>query len=173
LRKLEESDAPSIQSLVSDRDVAVNLLLVPHPYPENGAIEWIRTANKHLNDRTGLHWGIERHDTPGIIGNIGLKLVLEHQRAEIGYWLGKPFWGRGYATEAALAVVKHGFETMGLNRMNSFHYHWNPQSGRVLAKIGMKHEGVQRRHILRLGQWADDVMLGMLKEDYFAMLNRK
>src|SRR5690606_40251496 len=69
-----------------------------------------------------------------LAGAIGLDVEPLHRRAELGYWVGLDYWGRGYCTEAALALVRHGFETMGLHRILAHHFSRNPASGRVMQK---------------------------------------
>jgi RimJ/RimL family protein N-acetyltransferase len=92
-------------------------------------------------------------------------LECEHDRAELGYWIGKPFWGRGYATEAARALVQYGFDTLGLHRIYARHLTRNPASGRVLHKIGMTHEGYRRKHEKKWGIYEDDKLYGILRDD--------
>ena len=89
----------------------------------------------------------------------------DHRHAELGYWIGVPFWKSGYATEAARAVVNHGFNTLGLHRIFATHFRDNLASARVLTKIGMRHEGCQRAHILKWGEFLDVEMYGMLASD--------
>jgi RimJ/RimL family protein N-acetyltransferase len=91
-----------------------------------------------------------------------------HRRAELGYWIGRPFWGRGYATEAARAMLDFGFGSMGLNRIFAHHMRDNPASGRVLANIGMTREGVLSQHILKWDQFRDVVLYGLTRERFLA-----
>jgi RimJ/RimL family protein N-acetyltransferase len=90
---------------------------------------------------------------------------MQHQRAELGYWIGVPFWGHGYATEAGRAVVRHGFENFKLNRIFAAHFEGNEASGNVLRKIGMKHEGCARQAIMKWGKVMDLEMYAILRED--------
>ena len=89
-----------------------------------------------------------------LVGSMGLHLFPQHDRAELGYWIGKPFWGRGYATDAARAVVRWGFESLGLERIFAYHMTANPASGRVMEKMGVNKEQLDelaRRLISELG----------------------
>jgi RimJ/RimL family protein N-acetyltransferase len=101
-----------------------------------------------------------------LIGAIGLRLDQSHARAELGYWLGKPFWQRGYCTEAARAVVAYGFNVLGLHRIHAAYMQRNPASGRVMQKIGMTYEGCMRQHIRKWGVFEDLEVYGMLHSDY-------
>jgi RimJ/RimL family protein N-acetyltransferase len=96
---------------------------------------------------------------------VGLRVEPDHRRAELGYWIGVPYWGKGYATEAARALVQYGFETLQLHRIFASHFANNSVSAKVLRKIGMRHEGRQRGHILKWGEFLDIEMYGMVGSD--------
>ena len=81
---------------------------------------------------------------------------------ELGYWIGKPYWGRGYCTEAAREMVRYGFEILGLHRIHSNHFGSSPASGRVMQKIGMIREGTRREHYKKWGEYEDRVEYGLL-----------
>ena len=98
-----------------------------------------------------------------LCGGIGLQANPEHNHAELGYWIGVPYWGNGYATEAAKAVVRHGFQHAGLNRIFASHFKHNVASGNVLRKVGMKYEGCMRQHIFKLGEFVDLELYAILR----------
>jgi RimJ/RimL family protein N-acetyltransferase len=83
----------------------------------------------------------------------------------LGYWIGVPYWGNGYATEAGRAVLDHGFGELGLNRVYAHCFARNPASRRVLEKLGMRHEGTRRRHTLKWGEYLDEEEFGILASD--------
>ena len=87
------------------------------------------------------------------------------QNAGLGYWVGAPHWGRGYATEAAAEMLCYGFEELGLHRVHASHLGNNPTSGKVLRKVGMNHEGTRPEHHERWGEYRDAVMYGLLARD--------
>lgn len=97
-----------------------------------------------------------------LVGACGLHGRQTGATAELGYWIGKPFWGRGYATEAARAVVAYGFDTLGLHRVFAMAYSRNPTSSRVLEKLGMRWEGRLREHIEKWGHFEDADVWGIL-----------
>jgi [ribosomal protein S5]-alanine N-acetyltransferase len=84
----------------------------------------------------------------------------------MGYWIGKQYWGHGYCTEAAGAVVKYGFDVLRLNRLYAIHFTRNPASGRVMQKISMKHEGHLRQDQKRWGKFEDLEIYGILKSEF-------
>ena len=106
-------------------------------------------------------------DGAGPIGDIGLTLRegdLRHS-AELGYWLGKPFWGRGIVTAAVKAVTAYGFETFGLIRVAAWLKTSNGASARVLEKAGYEREGLLRRAVLKAGVPMDYLLYAILRED--------
>jgi RimJ/RimL family protein N-acetyltransferase len=161
LRPFRLEDAREVQRLAGAREVAAGTLEIPHPYPDGAAEEWISGQPSVRS----LTFAIERKEDGALIGAIGLRLEREHGRAELGYWIGVPYWNNGYATEAGRAVVRHGFEAEGLNRIYAFHFSSNPASGRVLQKLGMTHEGRRRSHTLKWGEYLDNEGYGMLREE--------
>jgi RimJ/RimL family protein N-acetyltransferase len=99
------------------------------------------------------------------VGAIGLRVEAEHERAEVGYWIGVSYWGQGYATEAARAAVDFAFRHFGVNRVFAFHFTTNPASGRVLQKIGMRREGTRRQHTLKWGEFLDSDLYAALRAE--------
>lgn len=100
-----------------------------------------------------------------MIGSVGLRLVPRHDHAELGYWLGVPFWGHGLAAEAAAAVVAWGFRRLKLRRIYGQYLGDNHASGHVMEQIGMQREGVRRKHIRKGGRWYDAHQFGILREE--------
>jgi ribosomal-protein-alanine N-acetyltransferase len=162
LRPFALDDAPAVQRLAGDREIAKSTLLIPHPYPEGAAEAWIKGHEEPSDNEV---FAIVSRDSE-VMGAIGLHIERFHQRAEIGYWLGVPYWGRGYATEAAKAVIGYAFETLGVQRVFAFHFTRNPASGRVLAKAGMQREGTMRRHLVKWDERVDVDYYGILRDDW-------
>jgi len=146
LRPYALSDAKDLQRLIGDRSVADTMLSVPHPYTDGMAESWISKQSGESEAGKSVTFAITDRTQGFLMGTISLSTINnEHQKAEIGYWLGVPYWHKGYCTEAARAVLKYGFEVLGINRIYSTHMTRNPRSGRVMQKIGMKHEGHLRQ----------------------------
>ena len=168
LRPFVLADAPAVQRLAGDREIAANTLLIPHPYPEGAAEEWIKG---HDEQSPNLIFaitmrGVALSSAGEAMGAIGLHIEQKHRRAEIGYWLGVPYWGHGYVTEAARAVVDYAFSDIGVNRVFACHFTRNPASGRVLVKLGMQHEGTMRQHIVKWDEPIDIDYYGIVRDDW-------
>jgi RimJ/RimL family protein N-acetyltransferase len=97
---------------------------------------------------------------------VGLRLDEQHQHAELGYWLGVPYWGKGYATEAAQEMMRYGFEELHLHRIFASHFKHNPTSGHILTKLGMRHEGCQREHLRKWDHFVDSELYGILHREW-------
>ena len=159
-------DADDLQRLIDDKDIASTTTNIPHPYTLEDAIEFLSKREENY-EKTGSPQFAVTHIDGYFIGGVGLNVNQEHENGEIGYWIGKPYWGKGYCTEAARAVVKYGFEAMGLNRIHATHMTRNPASGRVMQKIGMKHEGHLRQDKKKWDKFEDMELYSILRSEYF------
>jgi [ribosomal protein S5]-alanine N-acetyltransferase len=172
LRPFSLSDAPRVKLLAGDREIASTTLRVPHPYEHGMAEAWIETHAQLFAEGKSVSLAVtlrEAAESPGdLIGAIGLEIAAENERAELGYWIGKDYWAKGYCTEAARAVVRYGFEVLRLHRVCAHHLARNPASGRVMQKIGMRAEGVLRGHIKKWGRFEDVVGYGLLHSEFDA-----
>jgi [ribosomal protein S5]-alanine N-acetyltransferase len=162
LRPLTEANIPELVPLIGAREVAATTLRIPHPYEEKHAREFLADVPKENE----LRLIVTLKADGKLCGGIGLHPQMQHQHAELGYWIGVPYWGNGYATEAAHAVVRYGFEELNLNRIFATHFKGNEASGNVLRKIGMRHEGCMRQHILKWGRFIDVEIYSMLRDEW-------
>ena len=151
LRELKDSDAPELARLAGDWDVARMCARIPHPYGEDDAKQWFATHDKGRAEATAFPFAIANaHD--GVIGAISLERRDAEDVPTLGYWLGKPFWGRGYATEAGAALLAHAAEDIGAREFRSEHFEENAPSGAVLQKLGFRYTGdVRAMHCLARG----------------------
>ncbi len=163
LRPFLLSDAAIVQQLAGNRDVADTTLSVPHPYADGMAESWIAAHQGAWTRHEEATLAITERDA-GLVGAITLRIELPQRRAELGYWVGAPFWGQGYASEAARAMIAFGFGKLSLQRIYAHHMVRNPASGRVMAKAGMTHEGTLRRHFYRWGIPEDVAIWGILAD---------
>jgi [ribosomal protein S5]-alanine N-acetyltransferase len=163
LRPYTLEDMPAMLPLINEREIALNTLRIPHPYSQEDAQRWLESRGDGDNV-----FAITLRETKELVGTVGLHFKERNDSAEIGYWIGMPFWGRGYATEAAGAVMRYGFESFPLNRIYAMHFARNPASGRVLQKIGMRHEGTLRQHLKKWEEYVDLECYGILRSEFMA-----
>jgi RimJ/RimL family protein N-acetyltransferase len=166
LRPFALSDAPEVQRLAGSWEVADTTLNIPHPYEDGMAEQWIATHQPSFERGELVNFAIVHRAEGYLVGAVGLTLTSRFDRAEIGYWVGVPYWNRGYCTEAAKAVVAHGFRVLGLNRVMATHLTRNLASGRVMQKIGMTHEGRMRQHVKRWDRYEDLEMYAILRSEH-------
>lgn len=136
LRAPRFEDAKTIAVLANDRRIAENMLRIPHPYTLADAESFLSAANA---DQGEIVFLIATHGGR-VLGACGIK--VDGEQPEIGYWLGVPFWGKGYATEAARALIDHVFGDLGYDTVLGGARVSNPASRRVLEKCGFQWTGV-------------------------------
>jgi [ribosomal protein S5]-alanine N-acetyltransferase len=167
LRPFTPADAGDVQRLAGDRAIADTTANIPHPYPDGLAEQWIANQRKKFETGELLAFAMVLRDPNSLIGAISLMdITREHERAEIGFWVGKPYWNQGYCTEAAEAVVQYGFSALNMYRIHSTVLKRNPASSRVMLKLGMTPEGCLRAHDKKWEQFEDILLYGMLRSEW-------
>ena len=160
LREWQHGDEQALAGYADNRKIWLDLRdIFPHPYTQDDAKWWINHASAKLGTVFAIINGEEA------IGGIGLVLQADVYRrsAEIGYWLGEPFWGRGIATGALGALVKHAFTAFDLVRLYATVFEWNPASMRVLEKNGFKLEGIMRKSVVKDGRTIDSFLYSLVR----------
>ena len=170
LRPFELSDAKRVQALAGDYELAKTTATVPHPYEDGMAEGWISGHAENWREGRDGVWAVtNRADGDlgrALIGCINISLSSQHETGEIGYWVGRPFWGKGYGTEAAQAVMDYSFRTLNLHRIFARHMSKNPASGRIMQKIGMTYEGTLREAEIRWGARDSICFYGILRHEW-------
>ncbi len=139
LRRLRMSDAPRIARFCDDPGVGRNLAMTPLPYLEAAAEGWIMITRARAPLGRDFVFAVDL-EGEGLIGAIGAH-KRDDESFEVGYWYGRPYWGRGFATEAARAFVA---SASSLGTLQAGHFVDNPASGRVLSKAGFAYTGETR-----------------------------
>jgi ribosomal-protein-alanine N-acetyltransferase len=166
LRPFELSDSRDVQRLAGDRAIADTTLMIPHPYEDGMAEQWISTHRPGFESGEFANFAMVLRESGDLVGAIGLSFARRYDRAEVGYWVGKPYWGRGYCTEAGRAILDYGFSELNLNRIYATHFARNPASGRVMQKLGMSCEGTLRQHVKRWDRYEDLVTYAILRGEW-------
>ena len=163
LNEVQESDVPDIVGIFKEEEVSEFTLSIPYPYAAKDAMFWLGLAQKGFANKDMYVFAIRQQETEKIIGGIDLSLNIKHNKGELGYWLGKPYWNKGFMTEAAQALVEFGFETLGLKKIFASHLVDNPASGKVMKKIGMEKEGVLKCYTKKGDVYNDHVFYGVIR----------
>ena len=145
LRKPTLADVKAIARLANDRRIAENTRRLPHPYSEHDAIDFVRAIGTNNRETVFL---IESDFSP--IGMVGIDW-REPDAPELGYWLGVKYWGQGFATEAARAVIDFAFEEFDAEHLIASARVANPSSRNILEKCGFQWSGVELHRFVALG----------------------
>lgn len=167
LSSIRETDKPALLEHLHSRDVYRTTLNIPHPYLEADADSWIHKRIEHTKRLPReVSFAIRDHETRliGVVSADNLELGTAH-KAEIGYWLAKPYWGQGIMTDAVKAYVRYAFDYLQLLRLTAHVLEMNIGSTRVLEKNGFKLEGHLRKHFCKNGELLDVRFYGLLKEE--------
>jgi [ribosomal protein S5]-alanine N-acetyltransferase len=136
LRKIEIEDVPSLVKHANNKKISDNIINIPYPYQEPDAVFRIAYVVRGFKNKERYVFAIVLKETEEFIGEISLHLDSKTV-AQLGYWLGEPFWNRGITTEAIEAVLKFGFEQLNLHRIYATCHQDNTASYKVLLKNGM------------------------------------
>ena len=166
LGTFESDDATELQRMAGAREIADTTVSIPHPYALDHALAWIGNQRRESVRGRATNFAIRLLPGSPLIGSASLRDIdHEHLQAELGFWIGRDWWGQGYASEAAAAVIRFGFETLGLNRICAHHMARNPAAGQVLLHVGMQREGLLRERVKKWGVYEDVVLYAILRED--------
>jgi [ribosomal protein S5]-alanine N-acetyltransferase len=168
LRPFAADDAFDVERLAGMREIADTTLNIPHPYPHGGAADWIALHEPAWREGSSATFAIVERETRKLVGAISLIIKREHRRAELGYWIALDVWNCGYATEAGRRVIDFGFEQLGLHRIEARHLLRNPASGRVMEKLGMQKEGVERDWAIKWDQFESLAVYSILEPEWRA-----
>ena len=167
LRPLLVKDAISLRELANSPKIADTCVWLPHPCSKGLAQSWIRGAAERYAAGTGAEFGIQLKNGGELFGVVGFDdRSVNNASAELGFLLEPRWWGKGYATEAANLVVWYGFKYLKLNRIYAHYRVSNPASGCVLAKLGMKQEGLMRQCVRKDKRFEDMVLMALLREEW-------
>jgi RimJ/RimL family protein N-acetyltransferase len=166
LRPPEMNDVSTIYKLVRDPQV-FRYTHVPYPYQRKHAVMYVNIAADGLKKKTGYMFVIVDKETGQLIGALGLHQVSPlHKKAELGYWIGKPFRGFGYATEASRLLIDYGFKKLKLKRIYAYAMTGNTNSRNILKKCGFMKEGLLRDYVKHQGRWRDVYAYAILKREW-------
>jgi ribosomal-protein-alanine N-acetyltransferase len=177
LRPFFPKDASVVQQLAGDPAVAETTLNIPHPYEDGMAEQWIRTHQPDFEAGKSVTFAITLRELDEVIGAISLRME-QFSRASMGYWIGQPYWGKGYCTEAAKAVIGYAFDDLRLNKVYATYLPRNPASGRVMEKAMMRYEGYLRQHVYKAdalgkdGVYEDLKLYAIVRDEYAVEMNK-
>ena len=162
LRKLGGADIPGLARLANNKKIWANVRdIFPYPYGEKDAGNFISSIK---NEDPQVTFGIEYEGALCGVSGLVLQTDVYRKTAEIGYWIGEPYWGKGIATAAVKWLVEYGFETLHLIRIQTGVFEHNIASMRVLEKNGFIKEAICRKSIYKDGKILDEHRYSITKD---------
>lgn len=166
LRDLTMDDAPAVHRYGSDPEVVRYMPWGPNTWADTQDFLERKLDDQRADPRRGFDLAVTLASSGELIGACGITIIsTERLQAAMGYAYRRDIWGRGYATEAARALIAFGFERLGMHRICAYCDVDNIASARVLEKAGMQREGLLRQHMLMHGQWRDFYLYAILEDD--------
>lgn len=162
LRPWRPEDASSLARYANNRRVWLNLRDgFPHPYTYGHAVSYIEMA---MSRKPETLFAVCVDDEA--VGGVGftIRTDIERLSAELGYWLGEPFWGKGIATEAVSATTRYAMHQFGLVRIYAMPFHTNSASAKILEKAGYTLEGRMRKAVIKDGKIIDQLLYAFVAE---------
>ncbi|MRG87179.1 GNAT family N-acetyltransferase [Salinibacillus xinjiangensis] len=165
MRPYDLSDAPRAQKLGDDKDVA-ETTFIPYPYTLEKVEDWIQNHLSLIENGDAYPLAVILKSERQLIGTMTIRGDKTHNKGELAYWIGKDYWGKGYATEASKKIIEFGFHDLKLNRIWAPVMSKNKASGKVMKKVGLNYEGTLKQDILKWDKYEDVDIYGLLKENY-------
>ena len=172
LRRFRLEDARDIAARINDPEISRFTIQIPYPYGVKDAIDFISNNEVWFEEGSSLNLAITLKEEDSVIGGIGLMNIdRKFNHAEIGYWIGKEYWGKGMVSQCVQAMVRLGFDRIGLQRISAVVFSPNTRSKRILEKNGFKFEGTMRDRYILDGRPADGDIFGITRRDMERHLN--
>ena len=168
LRRLDEGDLAALREIFGDPDV-VRFMAVPRLTSDEHARGFLASIDEGRRTKTLFQWGVVRKGESAVIGTCTLASISwPNERAELGFALGRRWWGSGLMREALPPVIDHAFQRLGLHRLEADTDPRNVRSQRLLESLGFVREGHQRERYLAAGERQDAILYGLLASEWTA-----
>ncbi|MBC5637136.1 MULTISPECIES: GNAT family N-acetyltransferase [Ornithinibacillus] len=164
LRLFQESDADTVAKLCNNYEIYKNTMYLPFPYERDHALVWMERHLENFLADKAYEFAITDRKTGELFGAIALSNSPSFHHGELAYWIGEEYWGNGYATEAAEAMIEFAFKEKQLHKVFARFFSTNPASGRVMEKIGMEKEGMLKEHVRKENRYVDLVYYGIINK---------
>jgi RimJ/RimL family protein N-acetyltransferase len=163
LTEIRTTDKSAIVHHLNDKDIFNNTLRIPYPYSDEDAAQFMAIVTEATAEHGHpVHFAI-RGDGDLLIGGCGFDGLHYEHRAEIGYWLGKPYWGRGIMTDVVRSACAFALSKWRLVRIKAYVFEFNKASARVLEKNGFAYEGLLRKHDRKESTFLNSMAYALVK----------
>ncbi|MUG43579.1 GNAT family N-acetyltransferase [Paenibacillus woosongensis] len=169
LRRFILKDISDYYDLASDPDVTAYTMWNTHRVLDESQA-YVDSVLRKYNNKEAYHWGIIARESGKLIGRTGfISFDVAHDRTEIGFVISKKYWGQGIVVEATREILCYAFDTIGINRVEGRCNHDNVGSRRVMEKLGMKFEGILRKQLKIKGNYTDQKLYSLVRDDLQAV----
>ena len=163
LSEIRASDKAACVEHLQEKEIYDRTLRIPYPYTDKNFDDFMALVEKRTQEEgEAFGWAI-RNSEDYFIGGLGFADLIVGHRAEIGYWLAKPYWGRGIMTAVVGSACQFAFERWRLVKITAYIFAGNTRSARVLEKCGFELEGCLRKHHQKDGRYVDAMVYARLK----------
>ncbi|MDQ0269655.1 RimJ/RimL family protein N-acetyltransferase [Cytobacillus purgationiresistens] len=162
LRLFKESDAKNVSIMCNNYNIYKSTLSLPYPYSLECALSWIVNHEQNFALDRMYELAITDKNSGQLYGAIAISNHKQYKNGEIAYWIGEEYWGNGYGTEAAKAMIEFVFKEKNYHRVYARHFKSNPASGKIMKKCGMIYEGTLKDHIYKNDSFEDMVYYGII-----------
>jgi RimJ/RimL family protein N-acetyltransferase len=162
LRIFKESDAKNVSRMCNNYNIYKSTLNLPYPYPLECALSWIVTHEQNFELDRMYEFAITDKNSGQLYGAIAISNHKQHKNGEMAYWVGEEYWGNGYGTEAAKAMIDFVFKEKSFHRVYARYFKSNPSSGKIMKKCGMVYEGTLKDHFYKNDSFEDLVFYGII-----------
>ncbi len=173
LRPLEEGDKESVRAFAGDPEISRVTRSLTYPEDSEKASAWVDEHIAMTRNGQTVSAAILEKEHHRFVGAGILFLEPNHRRAEIGLWLGRPFWAQGYGPEACRGLIDYAFAVLQLKKICAYCLASNLRSRRLIQKLGFRWEGTQRKQLLVRGVFEDLMLFGLLAEEWAPLSDRK
>lgn len=167
IRRHKFSDVTDLYLNIKDKAISKWTCSIPSPYHKDEAKQFIKRAHLNFDKKLEFNFAIALVKTDKVIGGIGFRNIdFDNKSAEVGYWIGKQFWGKGYTTESLLLALGFAFKKIKLNRVWAKVFERNKSSIRVLENCNFTKEAVMRQSKFRYSKWHNEFVYAILKNEF-------
>jgi len=168
LRKIHSGDISSLLKYCNNKKISDQIINMPYPFGEEDAIFRMNFVLQGFKNKERYVFAITFREIQKLIGQIGLHLDKDNDSAQLGYWIGEPFWGKGIATEATAAILNFGFKKLNLNKIYATHFPDNKASGKVMLNNKMIKEAELKDHYKINDTYKSVIQYRLTKKEYNA-----
>ncbi len=165
LRLFKKEDAETVSRMCNNYNLYKSTLTLPYPYTLDCALLWISTHEQNFEENKRYEFAVTDKFSGQLYGAISMSNQQPHRNGEMGYWIAEEYWGNGYGTEAAKAVIEFVFSEKKYHRVYARFLKSNPASGKIMEKCGMEYEGIQKDHVVKNGLFEDVVLYGIINKN--------